>query len=98
MGKITEKDVIQLLEERVEKLKNKIKRIESALLALSETADTEIPKLHKKEKKLIREAKSEIKKDRKKMKQNDGVKDFPETGKIATHLLESPASLAEKDE
>lgn len=92
MSKITEKEVVQLLQERVEKLENKIKKIQTAIEVLAEPEDADKPKLHKKEKKLIRTAKSELKKERR--KKDKGKKEHLATtspAHVTTRLPEPPA-------
>ncbi len=64
MAKVTEKDVIRILEELVEKLGNKIKKTEAALHAI-EDSDEKV-KLTRKNRKVIKDAETEIKKSHKK--------------------------------
>lgn len=66
MSKASEKDVQYFLQERVNKLRNKINTIESVIGSLSETAEDAKVKLKGKEKKLVKNAKEKLKKELKK--------------------------------
>lgn len=63
MPKVTEKDVIRLLKERIESLQNKIRKTEAALGVLTGSQETGITK---KEKKVIKAAETTLKKQRQK--------------------------------
>ena len=62
MAKVSEQDVIRVLEERIATLENKIKVAQSALIALSGTDESSKPKLKKKERKMVKSVKTELKK------------------------------------
>ncbi len=72
MPKITEKHVVRTLKERTEKLGNKIKETEAALIALD--ASEESAKLSKKNRKVIKAAETELKKSFKKKDKISKVK------------------------
>lgn len=75
MSKISEKDVVHLLQERLERLQNKIKKTEAVLATLSGGDET---KLTKKERKVIKAAKADLKKNQKKKEKGEPEIIIPE--------------------
>ncbi|WP_374163889.1 hypothetical protein [Arcticibacter sp. MXS-1] len=66
MSKVSEKEVLRLLEGRIEKLQKKIKKMESVLAILAEPDEQGKLRLKKGEKKLVKAAKQKLKKGLKK--------------------------------
>ncbi|KAA8485348.1 hypothetical protein BDE36_2108 [Arcticibacter tournemirensis] len=92
MSKVTEKDVIRLLEERVEKLQNNIKKTEAALAVLTGSDESDKTKLKKKDRKIIKEAKEKIKKN---LRKKEKTQDKASSGTADKSSLETFSVLAE---